>query len=645
MLSLRKQFIYGGLFWLLLLLTAAVYFPGLKGAFLLDDGQNLRFLQDIVSPFSFDQLIPVFNAGIATSLGRPISTLSFALQYASWPSDAGSFKYVNVMIHLLCGCMLYWFGLRAAILAGLKSPYFLALAATTLWLLHPLQVSTVLYVVQRMTELSALFTIMGLLLYVGGRKLALDGRNVAGYFWMSVGVVLGGVLATLSKETGVLLPLYVAVLEGTLFLRLPRPPRWNVWALGFIVLPLMLVLLAFTFKIDVLLGGYAQRDFSLGERLLTQARVLLDYAGKIVLPRPHVFGLFFDDYPVSRGWLAPPATLPAVISLATLAVSAFVLRWRAPVYSFAVLWFFAGHLIESTAIPLELYFEHRNYLPMAGPLFALIYYGRLGGERLSSPVLRKALIFLAMLMGALLALMTWQESRLWGQPLLQAAVWAGEKPDSRRAQEQYGEMLALQGAAAKAEQQYAGIAQKFSQDAGGYLQWVYLGCHYPAIDLPPRAALYARLATGAYSTTVTSALDGLVELKIQRRCGRLQDGQLISLIEAVMENPAYAQKKYGLYYLLGKFYASRGDPEKAVKMLDEVYALNPRAIVVLQQVKYLAEAGKTKEAEAYLVKARWANRGGLLNRIGNDNEITKWETHFSSLNQAKAGHNKPQAQH
>ncbi|MBZ0091283.1 MAG: hypothetical protein K8F27_03560, partial [Sulfuricellaceae bacterium] len=385
--------------------------------------------------------------------------------------------------------------------------------------------------------------------------------------------------------------------------------------------------------------------FSLGERLLTQARILLDYVGKIVLPRPHVFGLFFDDYPVSRGWFAPPATLLAVLSLAALAASAFGLRRRAPVYSFAVLWFFAGHLIESTVIPLELYFEHRNYLPMAGPLFALVHYGRVGWERLSSPVLKKTLMLLAVLMGVLIALMTWQESRLWGQPLLQAAVWAGEKPDSRRAQEQYGEMLARHGAAAKAEQRYAGIAQKFPQDAGGYMQWLYLGCHYPAIDLPPRAPLYARLATGAYSTSVTSALDGLVELKIQRRCGRLQDDELISLIKTVMANPAYAQRKESLYYFLSKLYASRGDPEQAVKMLDEVYALNPRAVVVLQQVKYLAESGKTKEAEAYLVKARAANQGSLLNRISNDSEIAKWEAHFSSLNQAKTGHRKPQAQH
>ena len=48
------------------------------------------------------------------------------------------------------------------------------------------------------------------------------------------------------------------------------------------------------------------------------------------------------------------------------------LRRRLPVVACGILWFFVGHLLESTVIPLELMFEHRNYLPSFAVLLAVI---------------------------------------------------------------------------------------------------------------------------------------------------------------------------------------------------------------------------------------------------------------------------------
>ncbi|MCI5188943.1 MAG: tetratricopeptide repeat protein, partial [Candidatus Electrothrix sp. AS4_5] len=59
----------------------------------------------------------------------------------------------------------------------------------------------------------------------------------------------------------------------------------------------------------------------------------------------------------------------------------FFLR-KHPFFTFPILFFFLNHLVESTIFPLELVFEHRNYLPSlflflpVGYLFAQVLYGK-----------------------------------------------------------------------------------------------------------------------------------------------------------------------------------------------------------------------------------------------------------------------------
>jgi tetratricopeptide (TPR) repeat protein len=69
------------------------------------------------------------------------------------------------------------------------------------------------------------------------------------------------------------------------------------------------------------------------------------------------------DIQASTSLWTPWSTLPGILSVfGLIGLSALKLRnW--PLFSFAVLFFFLTHVIESTIIPLELIFEHRNYLP------------------------------------------------------------------------------------------------------------------------------------------------------------------------------------------------------------------------------------------------------------------------------------------
>src|SRR4051812_47750030 len=189
--------------WLLLLAlcaAAALFACGLPGGFQLDDYPNLAALELVERGAGFARFY-VFESPTGFP-GRPLSNLSFLLQYRSWPGHPEAFKAVNIALHLANGALLYWVFARTARLAGRPDAALLAAMAAALWLVHPLQISTVLYVVQRMTELAALLSLAAIAAYLRGRELGAAGRTRAGFAWMSAAVAIGAPLAVLAKENG-----------------------------------------------------------------------------------------------------------------------------------------------------------------------------------------------------------------------------------------------------------------------------------------------------------------------------------------------------------------------------------------------------------------------------------------------------------
>jgi hypothetical protein len=427
----------------LLAITLACYLPGLTGHFMLDDDSNIGnnpYLKiDNLSPSSIRQA--AFSGG-AGPLKRPISMASFAVNHYFSGLDPYYFKLTNLVIHLVNGVLVF---LQAKLLLGLhlrirraaddNMAAWVALAVAALWLLHPFNLTGVLYVVQRMTSLSALFTLAGLILYLHGRKSLLAGGNRSGFAAILAAIFVFTPLAALCKENGALLPLFMLVIEATL-LRWSAPERKTrrmlMALLGLTVaVPLLFGLFHVLGKPGpVLAGGYAWRDFSLVERLMTEARVLWFYLHMIVLPSLGEMGLHHDDILISRSLLSPWTTLPAIVGLFLLAATAFALRNRQPLLTFGIAFFFAGHAMESTVIPLEIAFEHRNYLPMFGILLPLAYYALDSKSHLSSVRVRRAAFLLLL---ALFAGLTASRAQQWGDTLQMRMLEVERHPRSVRA--------------------------------------------------------------------------------------------------------------------------------------------------------------------------------------------------------------------
>ena len=126
----------------IMLISLAVYWPGMTGGFYFDDEWNI--LQNAALQIDDLSVASINNAaasGRAGPLGRPIAMASFAINYYFSGFDPFIFKLINLIIHLITSLGVFFLSMG---LASLTSPtnnknyQYLALLTTTFWLLHPL---------------------------------------------------------------------------------------------------------------------------------------------------------------------------------------------------------------------------------------------------------------------------------------------------------------------------------------------------------------------------------------------------------------------------------------------------------------------------------------------------------------------------
>lgn len=416
------------------ILSVLPFIPGLGGGFVFDDKPNIvenPALQ--FSELSVENLLYAAYSFYAGGGSRALAMLTFALDHWRAGLDPHAFKMTNLLIHGLTTLVLAFF-FRCIMLQAQWSARRAAVAAlllATVWAVHPLQVSSVLYVVQRMQTLGTLFLILALFSYLRMRQL-----QIAGEFGRTFGLLsaLLWAMALACKEDAALLPAYTLALELTLLQFRAAGP---VTSRNLKRLYLGLVIASVVLFCVVIVPQhwqwhqYSGRDFSSMDRLLTQARVLVMYLQQILLPLPSLMPFYYDDILVSRGLTSPWTTLPSLLLLGALLVWAWCWRARRPIFSLGIFLFFAGHFITSNIINLEMAFEHRNHFPLIGAVLAvadLLFYvlKRFGFSR--------GFFAISIMIALLLAMVsTAMRSSVWGEPLKFAKAGTEMAPYSTRA--------------------------------------------------------------------------------------------------------------------------------------------------------------------------------------------------------------------
>lgn len=417
------------------LIAALAFLPGLDGDFVFDDVPNILHNPAIrITDLEIESLRKVISSLQPGGITRVLPTLSFAFDH--WRAsglDPAAFKATNVTIHALTACVLAAF-LHALLLSAGVSARHSRVAAPMLalaWAVHPLQVSSVLYAVQRMQTLCTLFVLLALLSYLAARRAQIDGRHSRTQ-WLLTG--LCWVIALASKEDAVLLPAYALALELTVLqfraasvttaVRLRRG-YLLLAAVGLTCYLFMAVPYHWRWE------AYPGRTFSSPERLISQGRILSLHLGQILLPLPDRMPFYYDWLQPSRSLWRPWTTLPGLALI--LGLLALAWRWRQsrPLFAFGIFLFFSGHFITSNVLDLELVFEHRNHLPMlgivltTGDLLARIAPSR--GLDMRIPIGIGATFLVV------LACTTMWRAHSWNDPLRLAQAAVRSAPQSARA--------------------------------------------------------------------------------------------------------------------------------------------------------------------------------------------------------------------
>jgi tetratricopeptide (TPR) repeat protein len=440
-----------------------------------------------------------------------------------------------------------------------------------------------------MAMLATLFTFAGLLGYLHGRSM-LSINHVAAYLWMSLSLILGTLLATFSKENGALLPILAFCLEITV-LRKNRPTPDKRWVIVFLWMPLILIAAYFMYGLlsGNIQSSYSRRTFSMLERVLTQPRILLDYLYYWLIPHIASPGLLTQDFPISKSLFDPATTLPSILFIISALFSALWLRKKFPYYSLAILFYFTGHIIESTLIPLEMYFEHRNYLPAA---FLLLPITTGLAKHLETKPLRITITILVIVIPAFL---TSARANIWTSEESLAYHWAEIHPESQRAMRHAALVAEKNGKYALAlefiEKARGSLAEKVAVE----LHWFTLNCRVRPMRVEEKQETLRKMRDSYFSFRSYKLISSTIEFIASGHCMDVDIKFAHQLIEALRRNTTAqnsAGARFQLYMIEGNLYLLKKDYTKAIELFRRSLDEYRHADAAMIQVGLLASAGQ-----------------------------------------------------
>lgn len=448
MLATRCRFFLVSL--LVAVFAGVVFTPGLPGAFVFDDIPNIVNNSSIhLSQLSVAGLYEVIATPQISGTMRGLPTLTFALDFwrAGGVADPATFKVTSIVIHGLTAFVLAWFFRSLLLIAGMpeRRVAWLAPMLALAWAVHPLQVSSVLYVVQRLQTMGTLFLVIALLAYLHARRAQIEGRS--GRTCLLSGV-LAWAFALGCKEDSVLLPAYTLALELTVLRFAAADARVAaILRRGYCLATLGAVLFYLFWAVPHYWRWepHTMRDFTTLERLLTQPRVLCMYLWQIVVPLSQNMPFHYDWVQPSRGLFQPWTTLPAALIVTALLGLAWWARRRLPLFALGVFLFFSAHFIASNVVALELAFEHRNHFALIGGVLAIGALLELAFRRMQLSLVVQGMVCVALL------------ATLGGCALLRAQTWSSN----------LGMFEAGARAAPGSARAWVGLCDAYFMDGGG----------------------------------------------------------------------------------------------------------------------------------------------------------------------------------
>jgi tetratricopeptide (TPR) repeat protein len=577
-----------------------IYWPNLSGPFLLDDDTNIQpLIAETYSPSTIWHSIA--KDGFSPQ-GRPVSKLSLVTTLMAHGNSPWAFKYHNLQIHLLIAVLLFW--LAGRLLQSVyppKSAWWMAAFTSVLWAISPIQVSTVLYPVQRMAQLPALFTVLGLLTISFAWSAVIKQQYKKTFFLLLILFPTSLFLAILSKENGVLLLIYCLLLGFLLPIKSANLTVYGRRILLFFTRGLIALLilggLYFVLHWDRY-TNYSGRNFNLTDRLLTQINVLVFYIKMILLPHVKEMTLFHDDFPITRSLNLH--TIVSGVFLTMLLLGSWLARQRYPIITFGILWFFVSHLVESTVIPLEMIFEHRNYLAIFGLMLAATFSVN------QLPITNSLKVFIGLLAIMLLLAMTAVRSHTWKTEDLLYQVNLQDHPNSARTHTTYANVLLKKHLLNKARQHLQKAIELQPFEAGAVLHLYATYCHEHKMPTKLVNKAIQILSETPISAYGLSSINALNQRKNANQCPVLSHAVLMQLINSAIlysKNHLNHGLEY-LYRLKAQALIINHDLNGGTEYFNKAFMINKNTDVLFELVDFQIGAGQFSDARQNLNKLR-----------------------------------------
>ncbi|GAB1352998.1 hypothetical protein MASR1M12_17310 [Erysipelotrichia bacterium] len=377
-----SRFFYPGFLWLLILLT----FWSVAGFEYLSFDEDQVILKNplITAPLGFEGLVDIFTS-LATNQYSPLSVLSFWVEYNLFGFNSSISHLINLLLHLICATAVY---LLAAEIIGQKSVAWLVAAG---WALHPIQVETVAWVLERRNLMHALFYFASMLAYVRFQR-----SGSPSHMRIAVAMML---LSGLAKTLAFIQPLSWLILD---FLE-KRPLTKDLVKEKFPALLLALALFLTTFLA-------AQQEFQPGDKsslnFMAAAGSVVFYSEKTFLPK----GLS-ATYELNR---LDSGTEGISLTAVFLLFMVFaIVGWRNRAATAGIL-FFLVHLSPMSGLVRVGYnfyaALHFMYVPLFGLVGATVALVAQAGRSTGKAAVFRSAGFLLVL---LLAILSFQHSQIW----------------------------------------------------------------------------------------------------------------------------------------------------------------------------------------------------------------------------------------
>ena len=652
--------------WILLAgfaVTMAVYWPGLSGGFLFDDYPNIVDNPG-VQPHDarLSSLVGAALSSPSSEFKRPLASLSFAANYLATGLNPYWMKLTNLVIHLLNGLLVFLLAralLQVAPLPGERPATAITRTSSTSdragviaaliaggWMLLPINLTGVLYVVQRMESMANLFVLLGLIGYVVGRRRMLERIDpdeseagsserrfpvpTRGFLLCVASITIPAAVGVLAKETAVMLPLYALLVEWILFhfrrktgaasastQTLDERRDRRVIALFLIVLVVPMVA-GLVWLLPGLLQPetWAIRDFSMGTRLLSEARIIVDYAVWTLVPTPSALSFYHDDFPISTGFLTPWSTLVSILLLAALVALMLWLRRRQPLAALGIALFLGCQLLTGTILPLELIYEHRNYFASFGLLLAVV-----------PPLAARRAAFFALprqvLLGGLIVCwtaLTALTAYAWGNPLRLAEDLASRAPQSPRAEYELGRTYIVYSrydpASPFTKLAYAPLEKAAALPDASILPEQALIFMNSRMHLPLKDAwwesMIAKLKKHKPGIQDESSLGALTQCAREKRCD-LPPNLMMAAFMAALAHPDPSARLLATY---GDYaWNVLDDHELGERMTADAVKTSPdEPAYQVTLIRMLSVQARTTEARTALKRLETLNTGGRLDQ-------------------------------